>query len=610
MLDRIELALRTAKVLPQLVEILPDRHHSVADRVESLAREHPERPFVRFDESREGGAARTLSYGELEASANRVAWWALHRGLRPGDVVALLMENRPEYIATWVGLAKAGLTAALINSNLTGEALRHALAAARTGTLVVGSECLDRFASVAGHLERPLEVWVARDPGTEPQLPGGAHDLDADLAERDSERPDRSVREELRCGDDLFYIYTSGTTGLPKAARFSHMRFLGAGILSILSLRMDPEDVHYCALPLYHTAGGAMQVSTVLAAGATLALRRRFSARAFWDDCRRFGATRFQYIGEFCRYLVNQPEGPRDRDHQVKIVIGNGLRPDIWETFQRRFGIEKIVEFYGATEGNVIFTNDGGKVGSVGRPAFGWLGERFGNARLIRFDVDRELPVRNERGFCVDCATDEPGELIGRIGGLVPTGRFEGYTSKKATSKKVLRDVFERGDAWFRTGDLLRRDAQGWYFFVDRIGDTFRWKGENVSTQEVAEILGRFPGCQVVNVYGVQIEGMEGRAGMAALVLDAAARPGFDPAALYAFVEEHLPRYAAPVFVRLPEEPEVTGTFKLRKVSLQQEGFDVDRISDPLFLRDYDAKTYTPLTRKLRKQVLSGDRRL
>lgn len=588
----------------------PDARTTVADRIQELADEQPERSFVVFGGDLEGTPPRTLSYGELDAAANRVASWALDQPLRPGSVVALLMESRPEYIVMWAGLAKAGVTTALLNTNLTGAALRHALAAAGTDTLIVGPECLDAFATPAQDLALPLDVWVTGTPGLETPLPEGARNLDSDLEGREDTRPDPRVREEQRCRDDLFYIYTSGTTGLPKAARFSHRRFLGLGLATSIALRMDREDVHYCALPLYHSAGGVMMVSTVLAAGATLALRRRFSASAFWDDCRRFGATHFQYIGEFCRYLVNQPPRDDDRNHRVRTAIGNGLRADVWQRFQERFGVDEIVEFYGMTEGNVFFVNQGGPVGSVGRIPFGSLGRRFSPSRLVRVDVSTGEPLRDALGRCGQCGVDEPGELMGRI----PSKRdrlaapFEGYTSEEATRKKILRDVFEPGDAWFRTGDLLRYDADGWFYFVDRLGDTFRWKGENVSTQEVTNVLDDFPGVKFVTVYGVEVEGQEGRAGMAALALED--RQGFDPAAFHAFVSERLPSYAAPLFVRLPEELDVTGTFKLRKVDLVDEGFDVGRISEPLFFREDEEGIYTPLTRKLRKQILSGERRV
>jgi fatty-acyl-CoA synthase len=538
-----------------------------------------------------------------------VAHWARGQGLGCGDAVALLMENRPEHLVVWAGLAKVGVTTALINSNLSGRGLRHALAASRSDTLLLGSECADRFASTASDLERPLRVWGQRDPEAEGEavdLSVDADDLDAALAAQSADDPAPEARAALRCGDPLFFIYTSGTTGLPKAARFSHLRFLGIGEGVALALRLGPRDVHYCALPLYHSAGGAMVVSTVLAVGATLALRRRFSASHFWDDLRRHDATCFQYIGEFCRYLLDQPPRPDDRDHRVRVAIGNGLRPDIWETFQQRFAVENIVEFYGATEGNAIVLNLENKVGSVGRVPFRFMS----NARLVRFDVATQTHVRDERGFCVECETGEAGEFIGRIPRRKQTtlGRFEGYTSEEATERKILRDVFESGDAWFRSGDLLQQDAEGYFYFVDRIGDTFRWKGENVSTQEVAEALSGFPGVSMVNVYGVEVEGREGRAGMAALVADD--RSSFDGKAFHRFVSEGLPAYAAPVFVRLTGEPDVTGTFKHRKVELQDEGFDVERITDPILVRDDEAGAYVPLTPETIGEIRSGARRL
>ena len=604
MIDRIALVLKMLPAIPKLVKFRPDARITVADWVEARAQEHPERDFVRFEE-------RSLSYGELNAAANRVSHWAYGQGLGHGDVVALLMENRPEYIATWAGLAKLGVTAALVNTNLRGKALAHALETADTRTLIVGSELLPAAAALADEVDWPLRAWVSRDPADETDpaaapLPAGFRDLSAATDEEPDTDPDPSEREELRTGDNLFYIYTSGTTGLPKAARMSHLRFLGGGESTAFALKLRPGDVHYCALPLYHSAGGMMLVSSVLASGATIALRRKFSASQFWSDVREYGATHFQYIGEFCRYLVNQPPDAEDKNHRLRVAIGNGLRPDIWQEFQERFAIPRIIEFYGATEGNTVLINLENKTGSVGRFPL----KALSNARLVRYDVENDTHVRGDDGLCIECGPDEPGELLGRIpdkpDGVL--GRFEGYTSKEATDKKILRDVLAPGDAWFRSGDLLRQDAQGFFYFVDRIGDTFRWKGENVSTQEVAEILGGFPGLAMVNVYGVQVPGMDGRAGMAALVPEDPA--AFEPTAFYRFVDEALARYAAPVFVRLLPEPDMTGTFKLRKVGLQQEGFDPGRVRDPLLVRDDEAGSYRPLTSEIAEEITRGERRL
>ena len=605
----IDLAKRVLRALPDGRRISPDSRETVADAFERSVRQHAERPAILHGES---GEPRAVTFEELDAMANRVAWWALDRGLRHGDPVALLMENRPAFVATWLGLAKVGVIASLLNTNLVGKALSHALSTSQARILVAGTECLDHLASSLSDLETPPEIWLAHEStgaAVPTAVPDGARDFDVELARRSAGAVDPSVRDELRGGDSLFYIYTSGTTGLPKAAHISHARFLSASVGGSVILRLDPEDVSYCALPLYHSAGGVMQQGATLYSGAALALRRRFSARAFWDDCRRFRATRFHYIGEFCRYLLHQPPQDDDRDHQVYAALGNGLRPDIWEEFQERFGIERIIEIYGATEGNNIFFNIRGKVGAVGRIPGGALGRRLGAVRTARFDIEREELVRDEHGFCVECDPDEPGELLCRINETGMLGRFEGYTSPEATAKKILRDAFKPGDAWFRTGDLLRIDSGGWLYFVDRIGDTFRWKGENVSTQEVAECLSGFDGLELANVYGVSVEGHDGRAGMAALVLSD--RPDrFDPAAFYAHIDEHLASYAAPIFLRLCQEVEVTGTLKLRKVTLQEEGFDPERIDDPLFVRNDDEKTYTPLTGPLCAAIRSGERRI
>ena len=605
----IDLTKRVLKALPDGRRIGPSSRETVADLFERSAQRHADRPAILYGES---GEPVAVSFAELDAMANRVAWWALDRGLRHGDPVALLMENRPAFVATWLGLAKVGVIAGLLNTNLVGKALAHALSTSQARILIAGTECLDHLASSLSDLATPPEIWLAHEStgaAVPTAVPDGARDFDADLARRSARGVDPSVRDEVRGGDSLFYIYTSGTTGLPKAAHISHARFLSAAVGGSVILRLDPDDVSYCALPLYHSAGGVMQQGATLYSGAALALRRRFSARAFWDDCRRFGATRFHYIGEFCRYLLHQAPQENDRDHRVYAALGNGLRPDIWEEFQQRFGIERIIEIYGATEGNNIFFNLRGKVGAVGRLPGGSLGRRIGSVRTARFDIEREELVRDEQGFCVECEPDEPGELLCRINETGMLGRFEGYTSEEATEKKILRGAFKPGDAWFRSGDLLRIDSGGWLYFVDRIGDTFRWKGENVSTQEVAECLSGFSGLELANVYGVAIEGQDGRAGMAALVL-AGRHEQFDPETFYAHVDEHLAPYAAPIFLRLCREAEITGTMKLRKVTLQEEGFDPGRIDDPLFVREDAARTYVPLTRPLHAAILSGERRV
>ena len=555
----------------------PAQAYTVADRLEEAAVAHAERAFVLFEE-------RRITYAALNAEANRVAHAARQMGLRTGDVVALFMHNRPEFIATWAGFAKLGVTVALINTQLRGQALRHALATAGARTLVVGIECLENVASAGENLVEWL--LVRGDPAA-----GGAADLDATLARMPADDPDPALRADLVAGNDLFYVSTSGTTGLPKAARLSHMRFLGVGDGMSAVAGYEADDIIACTLPLDHGAGGRVVVSGALARGAAIALHRRFSASRFWDDARRLGVTAWQYIGEMCRYLVNQPPTPRDRDHQLRVMMGAGLGPTVWTAFQERFGVARILEGWSSTEANTSLINVDGRIGSCGRIPFK---ERH-NGRLIRWDAETETHPRDGAGFCVECAAGEVGEFVGMIPNLPGSGagRFEGYTSPDDTERKILRGVFQVGDAWYRSGDLLWHDDEDYFYFVDRIGDTFRWKSENVSTQEVADALAGFPGLESANVYGVVVPGAEGRAGMAALVL--AAPDLFDGRAFYQFTTDRLPSYAAPVYVRLVPQADVTTTFKLRKLDLQRDGYDLARVTDPLYVRDDAARTYVRL---------------
>jgi fatty-acyl-CoA synthase len=575
-----------ARAYAILRRVRADAEISVADLVDERVAAAPHRLAILFE-------GRKVTNAELDAAANRVARWASAQGIGRGDVVALLMENRPEFVMTWLGLAKLGAVTALLNTNLRGQPLAHSIGLADARHLIVGAELGDAVESAADQLETWPTVW-----GTGGAVPD-ARDLDAELATRSPDPIDREVRRGLKAADKLFYIYTSGTTGLPKAANVSHLRacLMGGGAAG--AQQLGPEDRVYVTLPLYHSAGGVMAVGSALLSGGVLVLARKFSARRFWSDCRENEVTSFQYIGELCRYLLHAPESPDEQRHRVRVCIGNGLRPEIWEAFQERFNIPKIIEFYGATEGNVALMNFDGRVGAIGR--LPRLMRSAMGVTLIRYDVSKDEHERNAAGFCIPCKPGEVGEAIGRISAV---GRFEGYSNPEATEKKILRDVFKRGDAYFRTGDLMRMDEDDYFYFVDRIGDTFRWKGENVSTAEVAEVLDVVPGVKEANVYGVQVPGQDGRAGMAALVVD----EKFDPAQLAERAARDLPAYARPVFLRLLPELEITGTFKHRKVDLVEQGFDPAQISDPLFF--LDGERYVPLDDALYARIASGEQRV
>ena len=604
--DRDETQADLDKLAAGMMQHRLSQPYTVADRLEERAREEGERVFILYGDHR-------FTYAEVDALESRVANALAELGVREGDVAALMMENRPEFIAAWAGMAKLGVSAALLNTHVRGRALAHALETTHAKHLVVGSECLANIESAGADAVEHLDVHVWRDAygggtaggGAEseelPDVPDAFDDFDLRLAHAPAEAPDTSVRAGLRGDSDLFHIFTSGTTGLPKAARLSHMRFLGVGDGMSAVAGYGPDEVIACVLPLYHGAAGMVVVSCALSQGAAVAIQRRFSASRFWDDARRHGVTAWQYIGEICRYLLNQPVRDDDRDHSLRVMMGAGLGADIWEEFRDRFGIERILEGWSSTEANTNLINVDGRPGACGRVPYP---DRH-NGRLVRFDPETEEHVRGEDGFLVECGPGEVGEFIGMILDLpdLGAGRFEGYTSADETEKKILRNVFAEGDAWYRSGDLLRYDEEGYFYFVDRIGDTFRWKSENVSTLEVAEVLAGFPGLQIANVYGVKVPGAEGRAGMAALVV--ADPAGFDGKAFFDFTGERLPEYAAPVFVRLAGEADMTSTFKLRKIDLVRDGYDLSSVTDPLYVRDPAARAYVPLTAERARDPLA-----
>jgi fatty-acyl-CoA synthase len=542
---------------------------------------------------------RSLTYRDLDGMANRYAHWARSRNLRRSDVIGLVMTNRPEFIAAWMGFSKVGIATALINTNLTGQALAHCLNIAGVSQVVADEETWRPCEEARPFVSRSMMLWVlglrAEDEMSE------RRGLDNAVRSGSSVRPPRSVRDGLTNRDTALYIYTSGTTGLPKAARIHHARartymraFAGATATT-------SEDRVFNVLPLYHSTGGLVGLGPAFLNGGRLILRRKFSASSFWNDVNATGATVFVYIGELCRYLVNCPEHEGERGHKLRLAYGNGLRPDVWPEFQQRFAIPNILEFYGSTEGNVSVFNFDGKPGSIGRvPKF--LKKQM-NIRLVRFDIDAEMPERNAQGFCIEAKPGQVGEAIGIIGNDVRHD-FSGYADKAASEKKILTDVFQRGDRWFRTGDLMRQDSEGYFYFIDRIGDTFRWKGENVSTAEVEQRLVDAPGVKEVIAYGVPVPGAEGKAGMVTLVVEGR----FSAKAFADYADEQLPHYARPVFVRIAKTLETTGTFKYRKVDLVADGFDPAKAS-PVYVRG-GKSGYQKLTAEGFQAIQNGQNRL
>jgi fatty-acyl-CoA synthase len=536
---------------------------------------------------------RTITYGELDAMANRYAHWAKGVNLRRGQTVALFMPNRMEYFAVWYGLSKVGVVTALINNQLAGLPLAHCLNISGANHVIVDPETSPVFEQARPLLDRQMQQWV-QGPAH-----GDQRDLVQALKSCSQLPPDRSVREDMTAGDTALLIYTSGTTGLPKAARITHTRaqlymraFAGA-------TGATEKDRVYVTLPLYHATGGLCALGAALLNGGSVVLRRRFSASHFWKEIAAEGCTMFVYIGELCRYLVNHEFDDDETRHKIRLAFGNGLRPDVWPQLKQRFRVPEVLEFYGSTEGNVSMFNFDGREGAIGRIPK-WLKKRF-NVRLVQYDVETEEVVRGLDGLAIECGPGQVGQCVGQIMHGEARGDYTGYLDKAASEKKILHNVFERGDSWFATGDLMRMDADGYFYFVDRIGDTFRWKGENVSTNEVAERLLAFEGVQEANVYGVAVDGADGRAGMAALSVTGA----FDAQAFSEHVARELPPYAQPLFVRLLPSLDKTGTFKLRKFELVADGYDPAKIKGPLFFHD-PKRGYVKLTKAVFDRIASG----
>lgn len=574
------------RTLKRVKSIARDSDNLICDDIQAAVEQFRNERALTFE-------GRTITYGELDAMANRYAHWAKGLNLRRGNVVALFMPNRMEYFAIWYGLSKVGVVTALINNQLSGLPLAHCLNISGAAHVIVDADTSPVFEQARSLLERKMQEWVLG------QAHGDQRDLSQALKSCSQLPPDRSVREDMTAADTVLLIYTSGTTGLPKAARITHMRaqlmmrgFAGA-------TGATPKDRVYVALPLYHATGGLCGMGTALLNGGSVVLRRKFSARHFWPEIAAEGCTMFVYIGELCRYLVNHEFDDDEIRHKIRLAFGNGLRPDVWPQLKQRFRVPEVLEFYGSTEGNVSMFNFDGREGAIGRIPK-WLKKRF-NVRLVQYDVETEEVVRGLDGLCIEAGPGQVGQCIGMISAGDARSEFTGYLDKAASEKKVLQNVFERGDSWFATGDLMKMDADGYFYFIDRIGDTFRWKGENVSTNEVAERLLAFPGVEEANVYGVAVDGADGRAGMAALVVEGA----FDAKAFGDHVKQELPTYAQPLFVRILPALDTTGTFKMRKLDLIADGYDPAKIKGPLFFHD-PKKGYVKITKTVWDKLVAG----
>jgi citronellyl-CoA synthetase len=569
----------------------PHKPLTLGTLIERNARAFGHRPAILYED-------RSLTWREFDSWANQIARYLTTEGLKKGDAIAVFLENRPELLAVVAGAAKVGVACAMLNTSQKGKVLTHSIHLIQPKLVVVGEELIATFDEVRNSIEinhpRPFQFLAdANTLNLFGDAPDGYTNMAAGISAHRIDAP--AVSNPPTMGDTAVYLFTSGTTGLPKAAPGSHRKFVKAyGGFGLMSLAMEPEDVLYCTLPLYHGTALLVCWGSVLAGGSAIALRRKFSASEFWKDVRYYRATTFGYVGELCRYLLNQPRSEKDRRHTLTKMVGNGLRPSIWHEFKSRFGIDTVAELYASSEGNIGFSNFFNMNNTVG----------FSTApyKLVEFHDGTRDPVRDEKGFMKEVPKSQPGLLIGEI---TKVWSFEGYTQKEATEKSILRDAFKKGDEWFNTGDVLKNIGCGHLQFVDRMGDTFRWKGENVSTNEVENIIDGSGLVEEAIVYGVEIPGTNGKAGMATLVPKADINE-FDPDRLLSYLQENLPPYAIPVFVRVTDSIEKTGTFKYRKVDIQKLGYSLNNDGDRVFVLLPREQTYTPLSPEHKDRIDSG----
>ncbi|MBV7492995.1 long-chain-acyl-CoA synthetase [Pseudomonas sp. PDM24] len=542
-----------------------------------------------------------LTYAQVNQWANRIAHHLIAQGIGKGDVVAIFIENRPELLVTILAVAKVGAISALLNTSQTRDTLAHSLNLVAPVAMVVGEELVAVFNAVRERVSIDVaRTWFVadqdtyRDPGNSPD---GFINLMTASAQACSDNPVRS--QQVFLDDPCFYIYTSGTTGLPKAGVFKHGRWMrSSASFGLIALDMQPQDVVYCTLPLYHATGLCVCWGSAISGASGFAIRRKFSASQFWSDVRKYRATTLGYVGELCRYLVDQPRSIDDSRHSVTKMIGNGLRPGAWSEFKTRFAVDHICELYAASDGNIGFTNILNFDNTIGFSLMAW--------ELVAYDHDSGAPTRDTKGFMRKVAKGEQGLLLARIDDKAP---LDGYTDPQKTAKVVLHDVFKKGDRYFNTGDLLRNIGFGHAQFVDRLGDTYRWKGENVSTTEVENILLQHPQIAEAVAYGVEIHNTNGRAGMAAIT-PAESLATLDFSELLAFARQQMPAYAVPLFLRVKVKMETTGTFKYQKTRLKDEAFDPNKTGDdPIYAWLPGTQTYVQVTEQVLADIQDGKHR-
>ncbi len=539
---------------------------------------------------------RSISYSQMDAWANRLAHLLLSRGVKKGDSIAILLENRPELLASVLACAKIGAVSAMLNTSQKGKVLAHSINIVEPTCIIAGEECHENFDGIRGQCQLK-NYFYFRDGDTlenTGKAPAQWENL-ADLIQTQSST-NPGLSKTIKPEDPCFYIYTSGTTGLPKAVIFNHGRFMKLiANFGLVAMRLKSSDRLYVSLPFYHATALGVCWASVISNGAAIIMARKFSASHFWQDIRKYSATAFGYVGEVCRYLLDQPENALDKDHNVRIIVGNGIRPAIWHTFKQRFNIEKVMEFYASSEGNIAFSNLFNFDRTVGVSPLPFA--------IVKYDRENEQPIRDKKGRMIKVKKGMSGLLIGEI---TPKSPFHGYTDPNKTKAVIFEGVFKKEDRWFNSGDIMLNMGFRHAQFVDRTGDTFRWKGENVSTTEVESLLEDINEISEAIVYGVEIPNTNGRAGMASLKLNGSIDE-FCFKNLVTQIKESTPEYAIPVFLRINQNITVTGTFKHMKTPLKKMGFDLEKVDSPIYVRLSKADEYVRLNAGLQLQIEQGE---
>ncbi len=597
-----EKTLNIWKILPQIMGLVPrlpaiianikktkavkpDDHKSLGKILEQNAINFKDKPALCYEE-------RLYTHGTFNATINQYANYFLSQGVKDGDVVVVFLENRPELVFMIAAMAKIGAVASLVNPNRRSNALIHSIQVDQGNFFVIGEELHEAFEEVKMQLELSDNThmyWVRDDK--ENEVPAGYQDL-LGLVETSSDQ-NPSTTGQILAKQRYANVFTSGTTGLPKASIQVHKKWVMTYYwFGKVNLNFHSDDVIYVPIPFFHTNALIVAWPSAAAAGAAIAMRRKFSTSNFWKDVEKYNVSSFIYIGEICRYLLNAPHTPLEKTHRIRKVFGNGLRPEIWDEFKERFNIPKVFEFYGAADGNIAFTNTLNIDYCVG-----WTAVDFA---IVKYDIEHNEPYRNAEGFFERVKKGETGLLLSAINEKFP---FDGYVNKSENTRKIFRDVFSRGDTWFNTGDLMRDMGCKHVQFVDRLGDTFRWKGENVATAEVEGVINRLESIRTCTVYGIKLDRYDGRAGMAAIT---AGENGSEPdlGLLAETLTRELPSYAVPIFIRICDELETTATHKIKKFHLKQEGIDTQ---DPLFVMLPNTQSYVPLDQMIHERIQRGE---